>query len=57
MAHFQPAWAGLSGALACRSAARQRGQNLDVPRAGTVTQILFDDGQPVEYGEPLMIIE
>ena len=27
------------------------------PRAGTVTQILFEDGQPVEYGEPLMIIE
>jgi acetyl-CoA carboxylase biotin carboxyl carrier protein len=27
------------------------------PRAGTVTQILFEDGQPVEFGEPLMIIE
>jgi acetyl-CoA carboxylase biotin carboxyl carrier protein len=27
------------------------------PRAGKVTQILFEDGQPVEYGEPLMIIE
>ena len=27
------------------------------PRAGTVTQILFEDGHPVEYGEPLMIIE
>lgn len=27
------------------------------PRAGTVTAILIDDGQPVEYGEPLMIIE
>ena len=26
-------------------------------RAGTVTQILFEDGQPVEYGEPLLIIE
>ena len=24
---------------------------------GTVTQILFDDGQPVEFGEPLMVIE
>ena len=30
---------------------------IPAPRAGTVTQILFDDGQPVEYGEPLMIIE
>src|ERR1700741_1061890 len=27
------------------------------PRAGTVTQILIEDGQPVEFGEPLMIIE
>ena len=26
-------------------------------RAGTVIQILFEDGQPVEFGEPLMIIE
>jgi acetyl-CoA carboxylase biotin carboxyl carrier protein len=26
-------------------------------RAGTVTQILIEDGQPVEYGEPLVIIE
>jgi acetyl-CoA carboxylase biotin carboxyl carrier protein len=27
------------------------------PRGGTVTQILFEDGHPVEYGEPLMIVE
>ena len=27
------------------------------PRAGTVKQILVEDGQPVEFGEPLMIIE
>jgi acetyl-CoA carboxylase biotin carboxyl carrier protein len=27
------------------------------PRAGTVVQILIEDGQPVEFGEPLMIIE
>ncbi|MGY6569428.1 MAG: acetyl-CoA carboxylase biotin carboxyl carrier protein [Salinarimonas sp.] len=27
------------------------------PHAGTVTAILFEDGQPVEYGEPLLIIE
>ena len=30
---------------------------IPAPRSGTVTQILVDDGQPVEYGEPLMIIE
>ncbi|SEQ87458.1 biotin carboxyl carrier protein [Faunimonas pinastri] len=27
------------------------------PRSGKITSILVDDGQPVEYGEPLMIIE
>ena len=27
------------------------------PRAGTVTQIMVSDGQPVEFGEPLLIIE
>ncbi|MBA3518989.1 MAG: acetyl-CoA carboxylase biotin carboxyl carrier protein [Rhizobiales bacterium] len=27
------------------------------PHAGTVVEILVGDGQPVEYGEPLMIIE
>jgi acetyl-CoA carboxylase biotin carboxyl carrier protein len=26
-------------------------------RAGTITQILVEDGQPVEFGEPLVIIE
>ena len=30
---------------------------IPAPRSGTVTQILVDDGQPVEYGQPLMIIE
>jgi len=30
---------------------------IPAPRAGTVMQILFEDGQPVEFGEPLVIIE
>lgn len=30
---------------------------IPAPRSGTVAQILFEDGQPVEFGEPLMIIE
>ena len=30
---------------------------IPAPRGGTVTQILFEDGHPVEYGEPLMIVE
>jgi acetyl-CoA carboxylase biotin carboxyl carrier protein len=27
------------------------------PRAGTVTRVLVEDGQPVEYGQPLFMIE
>jgi acetyl-CoA carboxylase biotin carboxyl carrier protein len=27
------------------------------PHAGRVVEVLVEDGQPVEYGEPLMIIE
>ena len=29
---------------------------LSSPRAGTVTQIFVSDGQPVEFGEPLVIV-
>jgi acetyl-CoA carboxylase biotin carboxyl carrier protein len=27
------------------------------PRAGTITAVLVQDGQPVEFGEPLLVIE
>lgn len=30
---------------------------IPAPRAGTVAQILVEDGQPVEFGEPLVILE
>jgi acetyl-CoA carboxylase biotin carboxyl carrier protein len=30
---------------------------IPAPRSGTVIQILFEDAQPVEFGEPLMVIE
>jgi acetyl-CoA carboxylase biotin carboxyl carrier protein len=30
---------------------------IPAPRSGTVIQILFEDGQPVEFGEPLVIVE
>ena len=30
---------------------------IPAPRAGTVKQILVESGQPVEFGEPLIIIE
>ena len=30
---------------------------IPAPHAGTVARIIVDDGHPVEFGEPLMIIE
>jgi acetyl-CoA carboxylase biotin carboxyl carrier protein len=30
---------------------------IKAPKAGTVSQILVDNAQPVEFGEPLMIVE
>jgi acetyl-CoA carboxylase biotin carboxyl carrier protein len=30
---------------------------IKAPKAGTVTQILIDNARPVEFGEPLMIVE
>jgi acetyl-CoA carboxylase biotin carboxyl carrier protein len=30
---------------------------IKAPRAGTVTRILVESGTPVEFGEPLMIVE
>ncbi|MBV5264518.1 acetyl-CoA carboxylase biotin carboxyl carrier protein [Pinisolibacter aquiterrae] len=30
---------------------------IPAPKAGTVTAILFDDASPVEYGEPLVVVE
>jgi acetyl-CoA carboxylase biotin carboxyl carrier protein len=30
---------------------------IPAPRSGRVTQIIISDGQPVEFGEPLMVIE
>jgi len=30
---------------------------IKAPKAGTVTHILVDDKQPVEFGQPLMIVE
>ena len=31
--------------------------HIPAPKAGVVSQILFENGQPVEYGEPLVVIE
>ena len=30
---------------------------IKAPKAGTVTQILIENAQPVEFGQPLMIVE
>jgi acetyl-CoA carboxylase biotin carboxyl carrier protein len=30
---------------------------IKAPKSGKLTQILIADGQPVEYGEPMMIVE
>jgi acetyl-CoA carboxylase biotin carboxyl carrier protein len=31
--------------------------HIPAPHAGIVLAVLIDDGQPVEYGEPLAVIE
>ena len=31
--------------------------HIPAPRAGTVRRILVEDGTPVEFGTPLMVIE
>lgn len=41
----------------CLIEAMKTFNDIAAPKSGTVTRILFDDGRPVEYGEPLMIIE
>jgi acetyl-CoA carboxylase biotin carboxyl carrier protein len=45
------------GERLCLIEAMKTFNDIVAPRSGTVTRILFDDGRPVEYGEPLMIIE
>lgn len=30
---------------------------IPAPKAGKILQILVDDAQPVEFGEPLVVIE
>ncbi|MEQ1613385.1 MAG: acetyl-CoA carboxylase biotin carboxyl carrier protein [Hyphomicrobiaceae bacterium] len=31
--------------------------HIPAPKSGTVTQVLIESGQPVEFGEPLVVIE
>ena len=36
---------------------RKKLRHIPAPKAGTVKRILVEDGTPVEYGAPLLIIE
>jgi acetyl-CoA carboxylase biotin carboxyl carrier protein len=45
------------GQTLCIIEAMKTMNQIPSPRAGKVTAILFEDAQPVEYGEPLVVIE
>ena len=45
------------GQTLCIIEAMKTMNQIPATRSGTVTEILIEDGQPVEFGEPLMIIE
>ncbi|MCA8867613.1 MAG: acetyl-CoA carboxylase biotin carboxyl carrier protein [Rhodobacteraceae bacterium] len=45
------------GQTVCIVEAMKTMNQIHAPRAGTVKRILFEDGAPVEFGAPLMIIE
>lgn len=45
------------GQTLCLIEAMKTFNPIRAPRGGTVTQILVGNGQPVEFGEPLVIIE
>ncbi|MCF4125880.1 acetyl-CoA carboxylase biotin carboxyl carrier protein [Methylobacterium sp. SyP6R] len=46
-----------SGARVLLVEAMKTFNDIVAPRAGTVTAIFIEDGQPVEFGEPLLLIE
>ena len=45
------------GQTLCLIEAMKTFNPVKAPRAGKVTQIIMENGAPVEYGEPLMVIE
>ena len=45
------------GDTLCIIEAMKTMNQIPAPKAGTVTAILFENGQPVEFGEPLVIVE
>ena len=46
-----------AGETLCIIEAMKTMNQIPAPRSGTVTAILVEDGQPVEYGEALVVIE
>ncbi|MFE1601884.1 acetyl-CoA carboxylase biotin carboxyl carrier protein [Methylobacterium sp. ID0610] len=46
-----------SGARLLLVEAMKTFNDIVAPRSGTVTAIFIEDGQPVEFGEPLLVIE
>ena len=58
-AEAQPACiaAFLEGVFVFRAKREERETEIEAGKAGTVTQILVENGQPVEYGQPLFVIE
>ena len=46
-----------AGDTLCIIEAMKLMNEIEADRAGTVTRILVEEGQPVEYGEPLFVIE
>lgn len=45
------------GQTLCIIEAMKTMNQIPSPRAGTVTAILFEDAEPVEFGQPLVVIE
>ena len=45
------------GDTLCIVEAMKTMNQIPAPRSGTVSRILIEDGSPVEFGAPLMIIE
>jgi acetyl-CoA carboxylase biotin carboxyl carrier protein len=46
-----------SGQTVCIIEAMKLLNEIEADKAGTITKILVENGQPVEYGQPLFIIE
>ena len=55
--YVQPGQAVQAGQTVMLIEAMKTFNQIKAPKSGTVTRILVETGMPVEYGEPLMVIE